>query len=213
MTIQNKFAFFANFSEAIKALPAEKQAGAYQAICEYGIYGTLPEDPMYLGLCLMAKASIFKEDGRANNGGNHNPQGINQHSENGQSAQKRTKEVNSVKVGQILSETETETETETEREKETKKEKVAVAPRFQKPSLEIVKSYIDQQRFSLDAQAFMDFYESKGWKVGNQPMKDWQAAVRNWARRDAARSSGMTKAEMVDQHNLKHIQDLMRGEA
>ena len=92
---QNKFAFFANFSEAIKALPVEKQAGAYQAICEYGIYGTLPDDPMYLGLCLMAKASIYKEDGRVNNGGNHNPQGINQHSENGQSGQKRSKLVKS----------------------------------------------------------------------------------------------------------------------
>ena len=109
MTTQNKFAFFANFSEAIKALPPEKQAGAYQAICEYGIYGTLPDDPMYLGLCLMAKASIYKEDGRCNNGGNHNPKGINQHSESGQSGQIRSILVNSDKDGQILSETETET--------------------------------------------------------------------------------------------------------
>lgn len=112
MTTQNKFAFFANFSEAIKALPEEKQAGAYQAICEYGIYGTLPTDPMYLGLCLMAKASIYKEDGRANNGGNHNPKGINQHSENGQSGQSRSILVNSGQSGQTSSiplETETET--------------------------------------------------------------------------------------------------------
>lgn len=103
MTTQNKFAFFANFSEAIKALPEEKQAGAYQAICEYGIYGTLPTDPMYLGLCLMAKASIYKEDGRANNGGNHNPKGINQHSENGQSGQSRSILVNSGQSGQTSS--------------------------------------------------------------------------------------------------------------
>ena len=182
---QNKFAFFANFSEAIKALPVEKQAGAYQAICEYGIYGTLPDDPMYLGLCLMAKASIYKEDGRVNNGGNHNPQGINQHSENGQSGQKRSKLVNSVKDGQILSETETETRNiETEIEKEKHKEKVAVATRFTKPTLDQIKSYNQESGLGIDEQAFMDFYESKGWKVGSSPMKDWKAAVRNWARRD-----------------------------
>jgi hypothetical protein len=29
------------------------------------------------------------------------------------------------------------------------------------------------------------FYESKGWKVGNQPMKDWKAAVRTWEQRVA----------------------------
>ena len=29
----------------------------------------------------------------------------------------------------------------------------------------------------------MDFYESKGWKVGNQPMKDWKASVRTWEQR------------------------------
>lgn len=114
MTTQNKFAFFANFAEAIKALPEEKQAGAYRAICEYGIYGELPSDPIYLGLCLMAKASIYKEDGRSNNGGNHNPKGINQHSDLGQSGKSRSNQVNSGQSGQIRSiplETETETET------------------------------------------------------------------------------------------------------
>lgn len=107
---QNKFAFFANFAESIRQLPEELQPKAYQAICEFGIYGILPEDAMLRGMCLMAKASIQKIDGRSNNGGNHNPAGINQHN-------KEVKEVNSGQFGQsgqILSETETETETETE---------------------------------------------------------------------------------------------------
>jgi hypothetical protein len=30
----------------------------------------------------------------------------------------------------------------------------------------------------------VDFYASKGWKVGNQPMKDWKAAVRTWEQRE-----------------------------
>ncbi|PCI53648.1 MAG: hypothetical protein COB36_11995 [Alphaproteobacteria bacterium] len=31
-----------------------------------------------------------------------------------------------------------------------------------------------------DAKAFIDHYESNGWKVGKNPMKNWQAAARNW---------------------------------
>ena len=122
---QNKFMFFANFAETIKELPKEKQGEAYQAICEYGIYGTLPEDQSLKMMCLMAKASIFKEDGRKNNGGNHNPTGKNQHSNPGQ---KRSILVNSGQSGQFLSRTETETEEETEEKKKIQKEKEEFDP-------------------------------------------------------------------------------------
>ena len=36
----------------------------------------------------------------------------------------------------------------------------------------------------MDAERFCDFYASKGWKVGSQPMKDWKACVRTWERDD-----------------------------
>ena len=62
--MQNKFAFFANFAETIRqTLPLEKQPEAYQAICEFGIYGELPEDPMLKAMCLMAKSSIYNKGG------------------------------------------------------------------------------------------------------------------------------------------------------
>lgn len=54
--------------------------------------------------------------------------------------------------------------------------------RFCKPTFEEVDSYCCQRNNGIDAQAFIDFYESKGWKVGNTPMKDWKAAVRTWER-------------------------------
>lgn len=52
--------------------------------------------------------------------------------------------------------------------------------KFSKPSVDEVKAYCDSRNNNIDAEAFCDFYESKGWKVGNTPMKDWQAAVRTW---------------------------------
>jgi len=54
--------------------------------------------------------------------------------------------------------------------------------RFVKPSLDEVRAYCSERGNSVDPETFIDFYESKGWKVGNQSMKDWKAAVRTWER-------------------------------
>lgn len=56
--------------------------------------------------------------------------------------------------------------------------------RFTPPSVDEVKNYCRERQNSIDADSFVDFYTSKGWKVGGQPMKDWKAAVRTWERRD-----------------------------
>lgn len=56
--------------------------------------------------------------------------------------------------------------------------------RFVKPTIEEIAAYCAERKSNVDPQAFFDFYESKGWKVGNQPMKDWKACVRTWERRE-----------------------------
>ena len=54
---------------------------------------------------------------------------------------------------------------------------------FSHPSIEEVKAYCDERGNSVDPEAFVAFYASKGWKVGNSPMKDWKAAVITWEKR------------------------------
>ena len=54
--------------------------------------------------------------------------------------------------------------------------------RFTPPSLEDVQNYCLERNNSVDPQAFIDFYASKGWMVGKNKMKDWKAAVRTWER-------------------------------
>jgi len=56
--------------------------------------------------------------------------------------------------------------------------------RFKKPTLDEVKDYCILRKNNIDAEAFIDFYESKGWKIGKEIMKDWKAAVRTWERRN-----------------------------
>ena len=64
------------------------------------------------------------------------------------------------------------------------KKNTASQKKFVKPSVDDVRAYCQERNNKVAPEAFIDFYESKGWKVGNQPMKDWKAAVRNWERRD-----------------------------
>ena len=61
--------------------------------------------------------------------------------------------------------------------------------RFVKPTIAEIAAYCRERNNGVEATAFYDFYESKGWKVGNQPMKNWQAAVRTWERQDGRRAT------------------------
>ncbi len=68
----------------------------------------------------------------------------------------------------------------------------STSKKFVKPTVFEVQTYCKERNNSVDAQRFWDFYESKGWKVGNTPMKDWQACVRTWERDDANKSTKQT---------------------
>lgn len=66
---------------------------------------------------------------------------------------------------------------------------------FARPSIQEVSSYCQQKGYAVDAEAFVAFYESKGWKVGNQPMKNWKAAVVTWAKRDTFKRDAKPSAK------------------
>ena len=86
-------------------------------------------------------------------------------------------------------EKEKEIEKDTEKESSSKEElKKESAPRFVRPSVDEVAEYCRERGNKVDAQQFVDFYSSKGWKVGKEPMKDWKACVRTWEKRERARS-------------------------
>ena len=56
--------------------------------------------------------------------------------------------------------------------------------RFKKPTLDEVKNYCILRNNNIDAEAFIDFYESKNWQIGKNKMKDWKACIRTWERRE-----------------------------
>lgn len=56
--------------------------------------------------------------------------------------------------------------------------------RFTPPTLEEVMDYAFEKGITINAEDFIDYYSSQGWKLSNgNQMKDWQAAARRWAKR------------------------------
>lgn len=73
---------------------------------------------------------------------------------------------------------------------------------FIKPTVEEVRAYCEERNNGIDAEAFVDFYTSKGWMVGKNPMKDWQAAVRTWEqkrKKDEQQSKSNSRKPTINQ--------------
>lgn len=57
------------------------------------------------------------------------------------------------------------------------------SPKFIKPSLEEIKEYCNERNNGIDAEKFFNHYESNGWMVGRNKMKEWKAAVITWEKK------------------------------
>ena len=69
--------------------------------------------------------------------------------------------------------------------------------RFVPPTIEDVREYCIERNNNVDPERFVDFYESKGWMVGKNKMKDWKACVRTWEKdRKPAKSNNDVDAHM-----------------
>lgn len=72
--------------------------------------------------------------------------------------------------------------------KESPTSATAKSSRFHPPDIGEVKAYFAEKGGKDEqAQRFMDFYESNGWRVGKNPMKSWKAAASGWMARDKER--------------------------
>lgn len=85
---------------------------------------------------------------------------------------------------------ETETDTETDKRDRQKRK------RFVPPTLEQVSDRCRECNYGVDPSRFWNFYESQGWKVGKNPMRDWHKALAGWQSREGNQTS--RKSDFVD---------------
>jgi hypothetical protein len=72
--------------------------------------------------------------------------------------------------------------------------------RFTPPSLEEVQAYCSERKNNVDAEKWLDYYTSNGWKVGKVKMSDWKAAVRTWEKN--AKGGGKSEVNRGRTENL-----------
>ena len=77
--------------------------------------------------------------------------------------------------------------------------------RFKKPTIDEVKNYCVLRKNNIDAEAFIDFYESKNWFVGKNKMKDWKACVRTWERRETKTTTSKLHAQINEWQEAKKL--------
>ena len=68
------------------------------------------------------------------------------------------------------------------------------------PTLEEVKEYCTTNSKHIDPEAFWNYYNSNGWRVGKNPMKDWHSAIATWERNDRqyGRTSNKFETNLID---------------
>ena len=96
-----------------------------------------------------------------------------------------------------------EIEKEIEKEKDINKKRSRA---FVPPTLEEVSDYCKERGKGVDPNKWYDFYQSKGWMIGKNKMKDWKAAVRTWEPKNIPE----TKDE--DDYFWKAVKNLQEGE-
>ena len=72
-------------------------------------------------------------------------------------------------------------------------EKSPKRKRFIKPTIEEIAEYCKERRNNIDPEKFYDYYESNGWKIGKNHMKDFKAAIRTWEKNDFESKSTQNK--------------------
>ena len=172
-TYKKSFVLYTDFIDTLEHL-TDKQAGiVFKAIYQWQLVGKLPALPLALKLVLTPIVSQFKRDN------SKWEQICAKRSIAGKKGAKQ-KLANAGKRKQSLANL-ADSDSDSVNDKER-------AKRFVKPSLQELDSFIksesaEKRKIAVSADEFFDFYESKGWKIGSSPMKDWKSAARRWIRK------------------------------
>ena len=99
------------------------------------------------------------------------------------SRQKKTKKPSKKTVRGVRGKINVENREESSCEDEPLEEKIEEIPAsstFTPPALCDVRELFARRGFKSDPEEFYNFYESKGWLVGQSPMRNWEASAANW---------------------------------
>lgn len=179
-TKYNSVVVYKSWIDTIKKLPIGEidKYEAIMAILDYG-FGGYETDHWAVD---MVREQIDVNNRRRENGrlgGRQKNQTITKPKPNDNQTETKEEPNNNLIENSIIDNVNGIIENDNLKEKE-KKESAGKPPR---PTLEEIKEYVKEKNYTFDYEAFFNFYESNGWKVGKNPMKSWQAACVTWQKR------------------------------
>jgi hypothetical protein len=92
--------------------------------------------------------------------------------------------------------------------KEIKGNKKISNSHFVPPTPDEIKAYCVERKNQVDSDKFFDFYQSKGWMVGKNNMKDWKAAVRTWEKTEIKTGSKVAFSNQQN-YDFKELEDIL----
>ena len=84
--------------------------------------------------------------------------------------------------------------------------KTTKSNKFVKPTIEEITEYCKERNNKINPNTFYDYYESQGWKVGKNPMKDWKAYIRTWEKNKYNTSSSNKREQPLPDWANKEIE-------
>ena len=189
------FVFYTSWLEAIKELDREDQLDALLSIMYYQAYHIEASDELTgpaKAIYYMAKPvadNLYQR--RVTNAENGKKGGRPKSTKSNEELQDKVTKGNPKKN---RNKTETKPigyseknlyENDNDNENENDNENDKSNRRFAKPTIDEVISYCEERNNDVDPQRWYAYYESNGWRVGKNPMKDWQACVRTWERNES----------------------------
>lgn len=184
--MRDSMVFYRSFYDAIRRLPDADFAKAMRALMEYGLNGLEPEgNGVEYTVFVMAKPQIDANYRRWKNGCKGGKPSGNQDRTKTEPSDNQCIPTAEPENNQCVPTAEPNVNVNVnDNDKKENTLKGVKEKRFTPPTLEDVIGYCQEKGYAIDAERFVDFYSSKGWMVGKNKMKDWKAAVRNWARQD-----------------------------
>ncbi len=185
------------FYKGVQILPPEERGEAYEAYLEYAFYGKEYEGSNIAIRALFASV-VDSIDTAAENYDRKlkKLEQINEERKRRAAERKRNNDTSRIDnvtsrndndTSRIDNVTNSVTDTVTvspNGDKEKRDANASPKKKTARPTLEEVQAYANEHGYALDVQHFYDYYESNGWRVGRNPMKDWRAALRNWLKND-----------------------------
>lgn len=217
MDERTQFTFYASFFDAVSRIKKKAdRADAYDAICAYALREEEPDfskmsDAAQIAF-LLIKPNLDSSRRKAKSGKDGGSKKANgKQNESKPEANSKQEEHESEKEKEI----EKEGEIENECYPPTPLPGGTKAKRFIPPTVDEVAAYCQERGNGLDPETFVDFYASKGWMVGKNPMKDWKAAVRTWERSEGRGTSGAgnrVQPRATEEHGLDKLRRLYEEE-